>query len=103
MIDVHAMLLTEMEEEIGLTATQVRDITPVGIVEHAGSHVLDFGIALRTDVSATQLQAIHAQRGNEEYGGLVVVSVAELPVFLAQPDVNLQAPVLLAALGHISR
>jgi len=102
-VDVLAAVLAELREEFGGRPASARDPRPLAIVEHAGSHVLDFGIALRTDVSATQLQAIHAQRGNEEYGGLVVVSVAELPVFLAQPDVNLQAPVLLAALGHISR
>lgn len=94
-VDVIAMLLTELTEELGLTAEDVSDARPVGLVEHTGSHVLDLGIAVRTPLTAASLLAIHAERGNGEYDPLVVVPRSDLKAFLAQPDVNIQAPLFL--------
>jgi hypothetical protein len=90
-VDVAAMLLTELAEEMGLEAGEVSTPRPLGIVEHAGSHVLDFGMALHTRLSAEQIRSIHAARGNQEYGELAMVPQSELAAFLAQPDVTLQA------------
>ncbi len=96
-VDVVAMLLVELSEELGLTQADVSDATPVALVEHAGSHVLDLGIALRTHLSASDILAIHTASGNGEYDPLVVVPHAELATFLAQPNMTLQAPIFLGA------
>ena len=46
--DMLAAVLAELREELGLAADVVSASQPLALVEHAGSHVLDLGIALRT-------------------------------------------------------
>jgi hypothetical protein len=100
-VDVVAMLLTELAEEIGLQAHDVSNPCPLGMVEHAGSHVLDLGIALTTPRSATEILAIHAASGNGEYDPLMIVPHAELQAFLMREKVTLQAPLFLAETAKI--
>jgi phage terminase small subunit len=101
-IDVAAMVLQELAEELGLDRSAVSLPVPVAIVEHPGTHVLDLGMAMRTHLSAAAIAAAHAQRGNGEYDPLVVVPLAELAAFAAGADVNGQAPIFLRRLGLIS-
>ena len=103
-VDALAALFTELDEELGLPAEAVHDPRPLALVEHAGSHVLDLGIALRTGLTAAQLRAAHAAGGNAEYAALEVVALAELPGFLALVAGHLtpQAPVFLARLGALA-
>lgn len=97
-VDVVGQLLTELTEELGLPAEAVRDATPLCIVEHGGSHVLDLGIAVRTELRAEEIHAAHRAAGNAEYDPLRIVAVGELPAFLAAAGemLNHQAPVFLA-------
>ncbi len=101
-VDVAAMVLEELAEELGLDASAVSPPVPVAIVEHPGTHVLDLGMAMRTHLSADAIAAAHARRGNGEYDPLLVVKLAELAGFAAGKDVNGQAPIFLSRLGLIS-
>ena len=103
-VDILAAVLAELREELGLTPDVVCATQPLAIVEHAASHVLDLGIALRTALTAAQIRAAHAAAGNAEYAGLEVVAIADLPGFLAEVagDLTPQAPVFLARMGALS-
>jgi hypothetical protein len=102
-------LIAELQEELGMNATAIRNPRPLCIVEHAsdgaGSHVLDLGIGLQTEFTAEMIGAAHASGGNAEYDLLAVVAVAELPGFLTriQDRLNPQAPVFLRRMGLLSR
>jgi hypothetical protein len=100
-VDVVGQLLVELGEELGLPPDAVRDPTPLCIVEHGGSHVLDLGIRVHTDLRADAIRAAHAARGNGEYDPLDIVPLDALPAFLAQagPLLNHQAPVFLRRAG----
>lgn len=107
-VDLFATLFTELEEELGLTAADVRNPRPLCLVEHAdpergGSHVLDLGIALETSLSGAALRARHQAAGDEEYAALEMVPLAALPGFLAREaaTMNLQAPIFLRRAGLI--
>ena len=104
-VDVFATLFAELGEELGLAPSDVHSRRLLCLVEHAscgvGSHVLDLGIALATDLSTAALRARHAAAGNDEYAGLEIVPVAELPGFLAREaaTLNVQAPIFLRHAG----
>jgi hypothetical protein len=100
-IDPLRQLHAELAEEIGLPASAVHGARALAIVEHAGSHVCDLGIALATGWDAAAIAAVHAARGDGEYGELAFVAPAELPAFLARHAgrVTRQAPVFLARAG----
>lgn len=99
-VDFVGMLLVELTEEIGLTAAEISVTGPVGMVEHAETHVLDLGIALQTRLGRDEIHARHQAHGNGEYDPLVVVARADIRNFLSQPDVTLQAPLFLQAIGY---
>ncbi len=104
-VDVVAQLLTELTEELGLPAAAVHHARPLCIVEHAGSHVLDLGIAVRTDLAAAAIHAAHESDGNGEYGALHIIPRAALPAFIAEAGttMNRQAPIFLSrALSGLS-
>jgi 8-oxo-dGTP pyrophosphatase MutT (NUDIX family) len=102
-VDILAAVLTELREELGLTSDTVCASQPLAIVEHAGSHVLDLGIALRTALTAAQIRTAHAAAGNAEYAELEVVASADLPSFLARVagDLTPQTPMFLARMGAL--
>jgi hypothetical protein len=100
-VDAMHQVLTELEEELGLTAEAVGEARFLCIVEHPGSHVLDFGIFLRTGLLAAEIHAAHAQGGNGEYEPLEIVPVEGLAAFLDRVDGTLteQARFFLARTG----
>jgi hypothetical protein len=101
-VDVRRQFYGELREELGLDAAAVGEPRLLCLVEHPGSRVLDLGVAVRTTLSAAEIRAAHAARGNAEYGALEVVPLAELPAFLdrAGGALNGQARALLRrALG----
>jgi hypothetical protein len=99
--DMLTAVLAELREELGLASDAVSASQPLALVEHAGSHVLDLGIALRTGLTAGGIRAAHAAAGNAEYAGLEVVALADLVGFLARiaNDLTPQALVFLTCLG----
>ena len=102
-VDVLAALFAELHEELGLPPDAVDQPLPLALVEHAGSHVLDLGIALRTALTAAQIRAAHAAWGNAEYAALEVVAMADLPGFLVRVAGHLtpQAPVFLTRMAAL--
>ena len=82
-IDIHAALLAELTEELGLPADAVDAPRPLCVVEHPGSHVCDLGLALHTALDAEAVLVAHRAAGNSEYDPLLVVPEAELPDFVA--------------------
>ena len=100
-VDVVGQLFVELREELGLAEECVGDLRLLCIVEHAGSRVLDLGIAMRTELTAAQIHATHAARGNGEYHPLEVIQPDALAEFFGRSGntVNLQAPVFLRRMG----
>jgi hypothetical protein len=103
-VDVLTALYAELGEELGLPREAVRDPRPLVIVEHGGSHVLDLGIALTTELTAAALRAAH-RHADDEYAALDLVRPAELAGFLARADGALapQVLVFLARIGMSTR
>ncbi len=101
-VDVAAMVLHELAEELGLDATCVSPPVPVAIVEHPATHVLDLGMAMHTHLTAEAIAAAHQTSGNSEYDPLRVIPLRELTAFAAGAAVNGQAPIFLLKLGLIS-
>jgi hypothetical protein len=103
-VDVVGQLFVELREELGLAADSVRGPRLLCIIEHAASHVLDLGIAMRTELTAAQIHAAHIRGGNGEYDPLEVVAPEALAAFLARESrrVNLQAPVFLRRMGLLA-
>ena len=100
-VDVVFQFLVELAEELGLGEDDVHNPTPLCIVEHAGSHVLDLGIAATTPLSAAAIRAKHQAGGNAEYDPLAFIGRADLPAFIAEGGalMNLQAPIFLRRAG----
>lgn len=106
-VDYLHQLLTELREELGLPPVAVRNPRPLCIVEHAvdgvGSHVMDLGIAVSTDLDEAALLAAHRSGGNAEYDPLRMVRLTDLPAFIAEAGsrLNRQAPIFLGRLKLI--
>lgn len=71
--DLRRALMAELAEELGLQAGAVHGFHPLCLVEHPDSGVTDLGIALRTKLDFSVLQAAHAATGNAEYDRLIAV------------------------------
>ncbi|HEY1932759.1 MAG TPA: NUDIX hydrolase [Acetobacteraceae bacterium] len=82
-VDVAGQLRAELREEVGLSPDDVDAPVPLCVVEHPGSHVCDFGMALTTSLNGEAVLAAHRVRGNGEYPTLRIVPLAELPDFVA--------------------
>ena len=104
MMDYRAQLQTELQEELGIGPEVLGAITPLCVVEHAGSHVSDLGMAVRTTLSPDAILAAHRTSGNREYDPLRIVAVPELPEFIAWAGATLvpPAPVFLARAGLLA-
>ena len=100
-MDYRAQLLTEIREELGLEAAGISGVTPLCVVEHAGSHVCDFGMKVHTSLAPEAIREAHRIRGNGEYDPLRIVPVPELPVFIDWAGATLvpPAPIFLTYAG----
>jgi len=103
-MDYRAQLQTELQEELGISPEVIGAITPLCVVEHAGSHVSDLGMAVCTTLSADAIRAAHRTRGNGEYDPLRIVPVTELPDFIERAGDTLvpPAPVFLVHAGLLA-
>ena len=104
-MDCRGQLLTELREELGLSPDAIGDVTPLCVVEHPGSHVCDFGMALRTTLDPDAILESHRTRGNGEYNPLRIVPVAELSAFIQWAGATLvpPAPLFLMHAGLLPR
>ena len=103
-MDYRAQLQTELQEELGITPEFLGAITPLCLVEHAGSHVSDLGMAVRTTLNPAEILAAHRSCGNGEYDPLRIVPVAELSNFIAWAGDTMVPPatVFLARAGLLA-
>lgn len=95
-IDFKRQVLEELQEEVGVSSDLVVGLTPLCLVEHPGTHVTDFGIEMRTSVSADTMLAAHAASGNREYEEMHVLPMAN--VLSLGDDLMPTVPVFLARL-----
>jgi hypothetical protein len=91
-LDLRAQVLTELSEELGLSAADVDMPRPLCVVEHPGSHVCDVGMALPTRLDRDAILAAHRARGNGEYAPLLVVAAGDLAHFLAEAGDSIVPP-----------
>jgi len=77
-VDIERQLLEELEEELGLPATNIVATIPLCLVEHPGSHVTDLGMVMRTTVDAATLLRAHAASGNTEYEDVSVLPIERI-------------------------
>ncbi len=91
-VDLRQQLLSELREEVGLTADMVEEPQPLCIVEHPGSHVSDFGLGLVATLNAGAVLAAYQAGANGEYEQISVIAEAELPAFLAELGETLVPP-----------
>jgi hypothetical protein len=91
-VDLKRQLLGELQEELGLSPDAVGEPRPLCIVEHPGSRVSDFGLALSVNLSAEAVLTAHRAGGNEEYDELRVVPEDKLAAFLAEIGETLVPP-----------
>lgn len=91
-VALNRQLLDELREELGLTAGDVDAPRPLCIVEHAGSHVSDFGMALRCRLDRPAIIATHAERGNREYQTVRIVHREEIARFVADTGALMVPP-----------
>lgn len=100
-VALNRQLLDELREELGLAAVDVDEPRPLCIVEHSGSHVSDFGMALRCRLDEAAILAAHAERGNQEYQTVRVVPRDQLARFVADASAFMvpPAPVFLHRAG----
>jgi len=82
-VDLRRQLLTELREELGLNPADIVSVTPLCLVEHSGSGVLDLGCALETRLPADAIRRAHRERGNGEYEALEIVPEAALAAHVA--------------------
>ena len=91
-VNLRRQLLSELQEELGLSPDTVGEPRPLCIVEHPGSHVSDLGLALITNLTAEAVLAAHRTGGNAEYHELLVIPEARLAAFLAEAGEALVPP-----------
>jgi hypothetical protein len=103
-MDYRAQLRAEVLEELGIGPEFLGAITPLCLVEHAGSHVSDLGMAVRTTLGPDAILTAHRSSGNGEYDPLRIVPVAELPGFIEWAGDTLvpPAPMFLARAGILA-
>jgi hypothetical protein len=103
-MDYRAQLQTELQEELGIGPEALGAITPLCLVEHAGSHVSDLGMAVHTTLSPDEILAAHRTSGNGEYDPLRIVPISELSGFIEWAGNTLvpPAPVFLARAGLLA-
>lgn len=84
-VNLRRQIVTELGEELGLSPNCLTaPPVPLCIVEHAGTHVSDLGMALTTALDSAAVLAAHLASGNAEYHPLSVVPFAELPEYVRQ-------------------
>ncbi len=103
-MDYRGQLLTELREELGLLPDAIGEVTPLCLVEHPGSHVCDFGMAVRTSLDPDAILDTHRTRGNGEYDPLRIVPIADLADFIIWAGAKLvpPAPLFLARAGLLA-
>lgn len=96
--DIRSQILTELREEVGLSAEHVTGIEPFCVVEDDECHLVDIGAALEAPGVSTDavLYAWRSEAGTE-YDRLTVVAPGDVPAFITRSEV---APLTRALLSR---
>jgi hypothetical protein len=95
--DPKAQILEELEEELGLSESQLLAAETCGLVEDQESGVFDIVFRLLTSVSFREVQDSQLRRGTEEYSELTVIKPSEIGAFLEE-NANQVLPALASML-----
>ena len=93
----------ELQEELGIAFSAIERVEPIGVVEHAVSHVCDLGIALTTSLGSDAIRRAHASGGNGEYPELRVIAKTDARQFVKRAGAGLarQSHMFLQELGWL--
>lgn len=102
-VDPQAVLLAELAEELGVTATAVEAIeAPLALVEDEAPGVWDLVLPLRLGIEFDALEAAFATRPTDETTALRRLHPQEIPALLEGPEAEQLAPVSRAVLARIA-
>lgn len=68
--DIAGQILEELEQEVGLKASDVTVLPPAGLIESSESGVIDIVVPLITPLSADRIIERHRERASNEYAAL---------------------------------
>ncbi len=88
-VDLAGQLLAELQEELGMAASDIVSMQPVLAIGHPESRIVDIGFLLETPLGFGDVAHRHATGGNAEYDALRAIPAAELAEFLAQGNPTL--------------
>lgn len=80
--DPKAQVLVELEEELGLSASQLVSVEACGLVEDQESGVFDIVFRLQTSASFLEVQDSQSRLGTDEYSELTVIKPLEIGAFI---------------------
>lgn len=80
--DPTVQILEELEEELGISKSEVESVEACGLVEDIESSVFDIVFRLNTTLTGQEVKAVHACRGSDEYADLAIVETSEVSAFL---------------------
>jgi 8-oxo-dGTP pyrophosphatase MutT (NUDIX family) len=83
-VSLERCVLTELEEETGIRASEVSPPRAIALVEDSDSHVTDVCLMLRTDHTAAGILKRFEALENREYTRLEVIAVDAIPEFRKQ-------------------
>ena len=101
-VDYCAQILTELQEEIGISPDTVDDIRPFCLVDDSDTHVIDIGIVLTSRLSADEVLLKYHAAATKEYDDLLIVPHDEVAKFVEDKRGQLVV-VSTALLEYISR
>ncbi len=88
-VDLAGQLLAELQEELGMAASDIVSMRPVLAIGHPESRIVDIGFLLETPLSFEDVAHRHATGGNDEYDALRAIPAAGLADVLAQGNPTL--------------
>jgi len=86
-IDLRAQLLSEFEEELGLTRKDVSIGAPLLACEHPRTHIVDVAFAATTALDFTTIESRWQTSGNTEYTALRLIRPTDRDTTLSDPAI----------------
>ena len=81
-VDYISQLFTELQEEVGIKYDSVSNVKPFCLVDDTESHVLDIGIALKSQITHDQVLKSHRESATKEYDELRIIPISEINKFI---------------------
>ena len=82
MPDPKVQVLDELEEELGISKSEVESVQVCGLVEDVESRVFDIVFRLETSATSQEVRVAYTSRGSDEYADLAIVEFSKVPAFL---------------------